>query len=93
MSDRCTEGCGLAQFPKGHPETTEGDKLDMRGHMEVHGFPADCNLRSEAEPQAQARMAWLYAEGYGYHAIADLFDRSHDELRELLVQNFPARFM
>jgi len=39
----------------------------------------------------QAMMAVLYAEGWGYHAIADLAGRSHSEVRGLLIANFPAR--
>jgi hypothetical protein len=65
MSARCTEACGLARFPKGHPETTEADMQRM--------------------------MAALYAAGWGYNAIADLCGRSHDELRKLLLRNFPGR--
>jgi hypothetical protein len=65
VSPQCTEDCGLARFPKGHPETTEADKQRM--------------------------MAALYAAGWGYHAIADLSGRTHADLRELLVSNFPAR--
>jgi hypothetical protein len=65
MSARCTEDCGLARFPQGHPETTEADM--------------------------QAMMAYLYAGGWGYHAIADLSGRTHAELRDLLMRNFPAR--
>lgn len=65
MSARCTDDCGLARFPKGHPETTEAN--------------------------IQSMMAVLYAAGWGYHAIADLSGRSHTELRDLLMANFPAR--
>ena len=65
MSEECTQGCGIEQFPKGHPETTEADMQGM--------------------------MADLYAGGWGYHAIADLTGRTHDELRDLLLRNFPAR--
>lgn len=35
-------------------------------------------------------MARLYSAGFGYHAIADLAGRSHEELRGLLLANFPA---
>ena len=43
------------------------------------------------EADMRAMMAHLYAHGWGYHAIADLAGRSHDELRELLMRGFPAR--
>lgn len=65
MSNRCDDGCGLAQFPKGHATTTEADVQDM--------------------------MAVLYAEGFSYAAIADLCGRTHTELRDLLLRNFPGR--
>jgi len=63
VSGKCDPGCGLSEFPKGHPQTTEADMQNM--------------------------MWLLYGYGVGYHAIADLCGRSHEELRVLLAQGFP----
>jgi len=37
----------------------------------------------------QNMMWFLYGNGVGYHAIADLCGRSHEELRDLLARGFP----
>lgn len=41
------------------------------------------------EAQAQSAMELLYQSGKGYHAIADLFGREHQEVCELLMRSFP----
>jgi hypothetical protein len=60
---------------------TEGCGIDRfpQGHPET------------TEADMQSMMAELYRAGWGYHAIADLAGRTHDELRDLLMRNFPGR--
>lgn len=41
------------------------------------------------EREAQSAMALLYRAGNGYHAIADLFGREHEEVFGLLIRDFP----
>jgi len=57
---------------------------------------ADCGLArfpkghpATSEDDMRAMMRALYLDGWGYHAIADLCGRSHTELRDLLLRNFP----
>ena len=53
MSDKCTPDCGLAKYPKGHPETTEADAQAMMAHLYQRGWGyhaiADLCGRSHAE--------------------------------------------
>ncbi len=45
------------------------------------------------ERSLQGAMAELYRNGFGYHAIADLAGREHEELFGLLTSNWPGRRM
>jgi hypothetical protein len=42
------------------------------------------------EADKQHMMADLYTLGWGYHAIADLCGLSHDDMRGLLLADFPS---
>jgi hypothetical protein len=63
------------------------DKCDSGCGLER--FPKGHPETTEADMQRM--MALLYANGFGYHAIADLSGRTHNQLRDLLLRNFPAR--
>ena len=51
-----------------------------------------CTLGHPDTPEGsqQQMMSQLYSMGWGYHAIADLAGRPHEEVRQLLIRNWPA---
>ena len=55
----------------------------------IDRFPKGHPETTEAD--IQGMMADLYICGWGYSHIADFCGRSHDEVRDLLLRNFPAR--
>lgn len=82
VNPRRTDFCTDSGQHLGHPVTTEADKqrmIQLLGRNDVpwiNGIPEQCI--------ATATHA-LYREGYGYHAIADLVGKSHEDINKVLT--------
>ncbi len=95
---RCTGFCRQGGS-RGHPDVPASEVGGMAFAVLSRGSAAlACEsvpgvirvaLSPQGERDAQDAMRELYAAGKGYHAIADLFGRSHEELHGLAARGFP----
>lgn len=89
LNPRCRAYCRQGGV-KGHPAVAPAEMLAMGLAAISMGIP--CGGRGELqgpEHLVQLVMRELYRSGHGYHAIADLAGREHQEVAELLMLDFP----
>lgn len=83
VSPNCTGFCTQDGKARGHPALDDTARHEMEGVLDHVGIPYQDGISDEDILRA---THGLYRCGYGYHQIADLAKRGHEEIYDLLTR-------
>jgi hypothetical protein len=82
VSPGCTEFCTGGGTARGHRRTSESDLYAMGMALDHAGIPYKDGIADHDLPRA---VHGLYRNGFGYHKIADVLGRGHEEIYDVLT--------